>query len=526
MSNIKSPLRNFVAISLSYCSLTLTDGALRTIILLHCSSLGFIPLEIAAMFMLYEFAGIGTNLLGGILATQRGLKYTGILGLLLMAISVVLVAPVQSMFGTGEPSSVVNNNNNNNNNNMNPNINTNSSTLNATVTTDDNLLAGSLQSQAMASVRLHYMIYIFFVQGLAGIGKDLMKISGKSITKLVNKKGDNGALFKMVAYVTGAKNTVKGIGTFLGGVVLLLGYWQGCIILALFVIVPIPFMFIYVDDNLAISKKVIKIQDIFMNISYNVRLLSMARFWLFGSRDVWFEIAFPIFLKKILRWPNSAVSAAMGFYIIMYGGLQGYSPRLCLKPMGCQPPQSKHVAPWTFVLGLLCLIFGCIYYGVHGIESLSLSMEIQQDRHLWWTLSIITPIISIIFAIVMAVLSSMHSYLIVLYAGRKKVAKDVGFYYMSNAGGRFVGTLVSGLLCEYTGDSWGLIIPLWVSCMFLFISCCTSSLLKIHVPEDEQHDGSDDKNGDKKDEKNDEKNEKKTIDTHKETEMEEVHVVL
>ena len=459
--------QNFIVISLSYCSLTFTDGALRTILLLHCSTLGFSPLEIAAMFMLYEFAGVGTNLLGGILASQKGLKYTGCLGLILMAISVTLVAPVQSMFGTGTQMNSYTLPTNNNASS--------SSTTTATINNDNNLVAGSLKSEAMASVRLNYMIYIFFVQGLAGVGKDLMKISGKSITKLVNKKGDNGALFKMVVYVTGAKNTIKGIGTFMGGVVLLMGYWQGCLFLSIFVLVPLPFMLLKVDTNLGVTTTTTtspspstspststsaappSFRDAFTDISYNVGLLSGARFWLFGARDVWFEIAFPIFLKEIVGWSDSFVSAAMGVYIIIYGLLQGYSPRLCLHPMGCRPPQSKHVAPWTLFLAFLCGSAGFLYLYIHGVATTtsSLSFNISKNENLWWKISIATPIVSILFAIVMAVLSSTHSYLIVLYAGRNKVAKDVGFYYMSNAGGRLIGTLVSGLLCEYTSRTWG-----------------------------------------------------------------------
>ena len=222
-------MHNFIVISLAYCSLTFTDGALRTVILLHCTTLGFSPLEIAAMFMLYEFAGIFTNLLGGVLASRQGLKKVGCLGLGLMAVSVLLVAPVQSLFGTD-----------------------------STDHAHDNLAAGSLKSTAMAQVRFNYMVYIFFVQGLAGVGKDLMKISGKSITKLVNKKGDNGSLFKMVVYVTGAKNTIKGVGTFMGGVVLLMGYWQGAVVISIFVMIPLPLMLYYVDSDLGVVATVQK----------------------------------------------------------------------------------------------------------------------------------------------------------------------------------------------------------------------------------------------------------------------------
>ena len=137
----------------------------------------------------------------------------------------------------------------------------------------NNLAAGSLSTAT--KIRFNYMMYVFFVQGLAGVGKDLMKISGKSITKLVNKKDDNGALFTMVVRITGAKNIVKGLGTFFGGLVLFIGYWQGACILSMFVLIPIPFMLWKVDNNLAVNikKQPPTFRDVFTNISYNVCII-------------------------------------------------------------------------------------------------------------------------------------------------------------------------------------------------------------------------------------------------------------
>ena len=331
------PMRNYIAISASYCVLTLCDGALRTIVLLHCAALGFLPLEIAGMFMLYEFMGIIVNLCGGHLATRTGLRFTGCLGLVLMSLSVILAAPVEALFvhsharAAAESSSPSSPSSSPSSSLLSP-----SSTLfngtavnttampattaaaaAATVDASGNLASGALASPEMAAIRRQFMVYIFAVQGLAGIGKDLMKISGKSVTKLVNKKGDNGALFTMVATVTGYKNAVKGLGYFLGGVILLLGYWQGICMLAVIALLPLPVMLCYVDGDLAVSKRPPPLRAMFSNIPYNIKVLSAARFWLFGSRDVWFEIAAPIFLKEIVNWPDSAVSAAMGVYMVV-----------------------------------------------------------------------------------------------------------------------------------------------------------------------------------------------------------------
>ena len=250
--------------------------------------------------MLYEFAGIFTNLFGGILASRRGLKSTACIGLGLMTVSVVLAAPVQVIFSSHGSAA--------------------NSSLAGNVSSRDDIAGdNTLASSDAAPIRFRYMIYICFVQGLAGVGKDLMKVSGKSITKLVNKSSDNGGLFKMVVYITGAKNTVKGVGYLMGGVVLLLGYWQGVCLIAAIVFAAIPPVLWYVDQGLAVSKRPPSVRDVFSNISRNVGMLSAARFWLFGSRDVWFEIAAPLFLKEVVQWPGSAVSATMGIYIIIYG---------------------------------------------------------------------------------------------------------------------------------------------------------------------------------------------------------------
>ena len=487
-----SPMRNYIAISASYCVLTLCDGALRTIVLLHCAALGFLPLEIAGMFMLYEFMGVIVNLCGGHLATRTGLRFTGCLGLVLMSLSIILAAPVEALFvrshamvAAESPSSqtLVNGT-------------AAANTTAAAAGTDDaavldasgNLVSGALASPEMAAIRLQFMVYIFAVQGLAGVGKDLMKISGKSVTKLVNKKGDNGALFKMVATVTGYKNAVKGLGYFLGGVILLLGYWQGVCVLACIALLPLPVMLCYVDGDLAVSKRPPPLRAIFSNIPYNIKVLSAARFWLFGSRDVWFEIAAPIFLKEIVNWPDSAVSATMGVYIVVYGQLQVLSRRACLAPCGCNPPKSRHVVPWTGALGVVCAVAGFAFWGIHGggrggdldHNDPDLAARILADDGMYLSVSVLTPLVFFVFACIMAVLSAVHSYLVVLYAGRNKVAKDVGFYYMANAGGRLVGTLSSGLLYQFTGGEWGIVVCLWVAAGFLVAAAVQSLFLRPH----------------------------------------------
>ena len=424
---------NFQVISLAYCTLTLTDGALRTSILLNAAVLGFTPTEIAAMFMLYEFLGIVINLFGGGLASLMGLKITCLLGLVLQAASLLLASLVDTFFPVRKDSNFG----------------------------DD---------------RRKYMIYIAIVQALAGAAKDFLKVAGKSVTKLVSKKDAKGQLFRLVVYITGAKNAIKGVGLFLGGVMLVtVGYFVGLICLSVLILVPIPFVLYYVDRNLGISRKRIKFVDMFKTTK-SVGILSLSRFWLYGSRDLWFEIATPIFLAKALGWSPAVVSGLMGIYTIIYGKLQAASNALCLTPLKCTPPRPSNVLPWTIILGVVSAIGGIAFYSCKGVsQSPPLTKENAETSKL--CISIVTPVFFVVYAVVMAVVSAVHSFLIVAYAGRDKVAKEVGFYYMSNAGGRLVGTMLSGIVYEYTEKLWGISICLWVATGFLMISSICSHFL-------------------------------------------------
>ena len=412
---------NFQVISAAYCTLTFTDGGLRTMILLNVAELGFTPIQIALMFTLYELLGVVVNLFGGSLATRIGLKGSCLLGLLLQVVSLSLAAIAGELFDT-------------------------------------------------TTQRGSYLAYITCVQALAGAAKDLLKISGKSVTKLVVKskrKDEEGTkLFRLVAYITGAKNSIKGLGMFLGGVILWgIGYWQGLTMFAVMNILPTPFVYLYVDNSLGVSKKHIPLRKV-CQTTRSVGQLSLARFWLYGSRDVWFEIAAPVFLKRGMGLPHGLVSFMMGGYTIVYGKLQALSNVLCTRT-----PTPRSVSPWTAVLGILTAGSGVAFFLGHGNEPSNF------DERRWWAIAIICCVFYVAFAVVMAVVSAVHSFLIVAYAGRDKVAKDVGFYYMANAGGRLVGTLLSGIVYEYTGDEWGISVCLWLSAGFLLIACVTSITL-------------------------------------------------
>ena len=275
-------------------------------------------------------------------------------------------------------------------------------------------------------------------------------------------------------------------GLFLGGTMLwTVGYFFGLICLSILILLPIPFVLYYVDSDLGISRKKIKFFDMFKTTK-SVGILSLSRFWLYGSRDLWFEIATPMFLAQALGWNPALVSGLMGIYTIVYGKLQAASNAICLTPLHCVPPRPSNVLPWTVILGIVSTTGGIAFYACQGnLPSADLSEEANGSGKL--CVSIVTPIFFIFFAVVMAVVSAVHSFLIVAYAGRDKVAKEVGFYYMSNAGGRLVGTMLSGVVYEYTAKMWGISICLWVATGFLTISSvCSFFLPSLPIDADEE----------------------------------------
>jgi len=308
------------------------------------------------------------------------------------------------------------------------------------------------------------VIYIAFAQALSGVAKDLVKVSGKSMTKLVTGDNAHSTLFKLVAYLTGAKNALKGVGYFVGSVLInYCGFITSLWVMIGFVAVVSPGSIFYLDNNLGQSSdKSVSLVDA-LKKGWNVNFLSAARLFLFGSRDVWFEIALPIFLRGQLGWSYTFTGGFMALWIILYGGVQSWTPQCVLTPLSCSPPSHRTILPWT-----TSLIF--------------VSIAIALPLH--FTLPILdidpkltTVVISFglaVFAIVFAVNSSIHSYLILAYTNKDKVASSVGFYYMANAAGRLIGTLLSGVFYEY----YGLEVCLWASAGFLIAASILSCFLR------------------------------------------------
>ena len=280
---------SYLIVTISYWSFMLTDGALRMLVLLHFHVLGFNPIQLAYLFLLYEFAGIITNLSAGWLASKFGLNVTLYSGLILQIISLLLLTQVNE---------------------------------NWTI---------------FASV-----IFVMFVQGLSGVSKDLTKMSSKSAVKLLAPETNN-KLFKWVSFLTGSKNTVKGLGFFIGGLLLYLFEFQNSlIIMSLILFLVLTITYIIMPKNLGSLDKKVKFSEVFSK-NKNINFLSASRVFLFGARDVWFVVGLPLFFYSILsdgsvddnKKAFFIIGTFLALWIIIYGIVQALTPKLIsLLPVG------------------------------------------------------------------------------------------------------------------------------------------------------------------------------------------------
>src|SRR4051812_9680046 len=238
-------LRSYAIVTAAYWAFTLTDGALRMLVLLHFNQLGYTPVQLAFLFLLYEFFGIATNLVGGWMASRTGLRFTLVLGLVLQTIALGLLA----------------------------------------------LLDPGWSRAASVS-------YVMGCQAFSGIAKDLTKMSAKSAVKVVVPAGDDSGLFKWVAILTGSKNALKGAGFFVGGSLLaLFGFAGALATMAMGVLVVLLLVLIFLPAAIGQAKKKARFSGILSN-SPGINRLSVARLALFAARDVWFVVSVPIFLAR------------------------------------------------------------------------------------------------------------------------------------------------------------------------------------------------------------------------------------
>jgi len=408
-SQLSPQIKQYFIITGNYWAFTLTDGALRMLVVLYFHQLGYSPLNIALLFLFYEVFGVITNLIGGWLGARLGLNKTMNIGLAMQVIALLML---------------------------------------------------TIPSQYLT------VIYVMAAQALSGIAKDLNKMSAKSSIKFLvssnsnknEQKGHNEQkLYQWVAILTGSKNTLKGIGFFLGGLLLtVLGFTKALLLMAGLLFLVWLLSITLLKKNLGKAKHKPKFTDMFSK-SYAVNILSAARLFLFGARDVWFVVALPVYLAINFNWNAWQVGSFMAIWVIFYGIVQAFAPRITGINKTTTIPDGKTAVKWTVLLSLtpLFIIF-VLHFNIYPQALLIAGL--------------------LIFAAAFAINSSLHSYLIISYADKKGVSMDVGFYYMANAMGRLIGTVLSGFIYQ----QYGLITCLWVAFSFIVITAIISIKLPRH----------------------------------------------
>lgn len=310
----------------------------------------------------------------------------------------------------------------------------------------------------LVPVNLLAIPWVMAAQALSGVAKDLNKMSAKSAIKLLVPASDQGTLYKWVALLTGSKNALKGAGFFLGGAMLTLFGFTGAIATMAVVLALVwIFSLVLLKKDLGKAKNKPPFSAIFSK-SRTINFLSAARLFLFGARDVWFVVALPVFLASHLGWDHWSISSFIGFWIIGYGIVQSIAPIITRTQSG-KLPDGKTALSWALVLAL-----------IPALIALALMNDFNPTGSLMAGLTV--------FGVLFAINSSLHSYLIVSYANEDGVSLDIGFYYMANAMGRLIGTVLSGWLFQVAG----LEACLWVSSAFIAIAALMSLALPKHAP--------------------------------------------
>lgn len=381
-------LRAYAAVTAAYWAFMLSDGALRLLVLLQFNGLGFSPIQLAWLFLLYELAGVVTNLYAGWIAARFGLASTLYGGLALQILALAALTRLDPGWSVA------------------------------------------------ASVA-----FVTAVQGASGVAKDLAKMSSKSAVKLLAPQGE-GALFRWVAVLTGSKNAVKGLGFFLGAALLAgLGFQAAVWAMALVLAVILAAVVAFLPKGLPAGRKAAKLGQIWSR-DLRINRLSLARMFLFGARDVWFVVGIPVYFGAVLS-DGSVAGEARAFYLIggfmalwtiAYGVVQGGAPRLLGAKGQSQAAILAKAVRWAAVLTPIPL----------ALAALSLAAPAP-----WFSLVLVLGLLA--FGFVFAVNSSVHSYLILAFSAAERVTMDVGFYYMANAAGRLLGTALSGISYQIGG---------------------------------------------------------------------------
>ncbi|MBO9434547.1 organoarsenical effux MFS transporter ArsJ [Ruegeria sp. R13_0] len=412
MTDRPEGLSAYIAVTAAYWAFMLTDGALRMLVLLHFHTLGFSPVQLAYLFVLYEIAGMVTNLAAGWIAARFGLTSTLYAGLGLQVVALLALTQLDPNWAIG------------------------------------------------ASVA-----FVMIVQGASGVAKDLAKMSSKSAVKLLAPT-EGGGLFRWVAVLTGSKNAVKGLGFLLGAAMLATLGFQAAIIVMAVVLAVILFAVIrLMPPGLPKGRKGAKFSEVFSK-SANVNWLSAARVFLFGARDVWFVVGIPIYFYAVLsdgteegnRAAFFMIGTFMAFWIILYGVIQANAPKILRASDRSEGDLIRAARSWAVML--FCIP-----------AALTLAVLLSSGPETWLTITLVVGLL--VFGAIFAVNSSLHSYLILAFTKSERVTMDVGFYYMANATGRLLGTVLSG----FTYQVGGLPLVLGTAAVMVALAALTSGKL-------------------------------------------------
>ena len=398
-------LRNYILVTAAYWTDTLADGAIRMLVLFYFFELGYTPFQVASLFLFYEVFGIITNLVGGYVAARVGLKTTLFAGLGTQIVALVMLGAVPESWLV--------------------------------------------------------VPYVMVAQAFSGIAKDLTKMSSKSAVKLVVPGDSESALYKWVAILTGSKNALKGVGFFLGGLLLTVTSFQtAMLILAAMVSTALIVTSLLMHGGLGKTDARARFRHMFSQ-NRAINFLAAARVFLFASRDVWFVVGLPVYLRSVLDWSFWEVGTFMAIWVIGYGIVQASAPRWVKREVeGVGREPDGKTATW------LAFILAAFPAGI------AIALEADFDP------ATVIVVGLIVFGVIFAVNSAVHSYLILAYADNDKVAMNVGFYYMANAGGRLAGTVLSGLLYQWQG----LEACLWASSIFVIAAGLISLSLPTKTP--------------------------------------------
>ncbi|MFY2824260.1 organoarsenical effux MFS transporter ArsJ [Ruegeria sp. MALMAid1280] len=418
MTDRPEGLSAYIAVTAAYWAFMLTDGALRMLVLLHFHTMGFSPVQLAYLFVLYEIAGMGTNLAAGWIAARFGLTSTLYAGLALQVGALLVLTQLDPNWAI--PAKVA---------------------------------------------------FVMIVQGASGVAKDLAKMSSKSAVKLLAPT-EGGGLFRWVAVLTGSKNAVKGLGFLLGAALLAtLGFVWATLAMAIVLVVILVAVILFMPAGLPKGRKGAKFSEVFSKSS-NVNWLSAARVFLFGARDVWFVVGIPIYFYAVLsdgtedgnRAAFFMIGTFMAVWVILYGAVQASAPKILRATERSEGDLIRAARSWA--AALFCVP-----------AALTVAVLASSGPQTWLTVALVLGLL--VFGAIFAVNSSLHSYLILAFTKSERVTMDVGFYYMANATGRLVGTVLSGL----TFQIGGLPLVLGTAAVMVALAALTSGKLTDHAPD-------------------------------------------